>query len=211
MLQNLPLLDSTFFTALSFIFMKSERDVMRYVFCLLLLVCACNKGSSSSSPGNQTEASSPTHTEAPVINDGPADDTVVDVPLDSKAQMTEDFMTLINDHRVSIGLDPLEHLSGLQEISERHSEDMAKGTVAFGHTGFSSRCALARSVLGGGNLCAENVAMGQKTIQAAFNSWMNSSGHRANIEQARVTHTGFGFAKSSTGVWYWTQIFLEKN
>lgn len=183
---------------------------MRYVFCLLLVVWSCNKGSSTSSPGNQTEASIPVSSESPDVIDGPAEDPDVDVPLDPKAQMTADFMDLINDHRNSIGLDSLEHVEGLQEIAEEHSENMAAKIVAFGHTGFSERCDSGRSVLGGGNLCAENVANGQKTVQAAFNSWMNSSGHRANIEQARVTHTGFGFAKSSSGVWYWTQIFLEK-
>lgn len=184
---------------------------MRYVFCLLLLVWSCNKGSSTSSPGNETEASVPATAETPVVNDGPAEDTVIDVPLDPKAQMTADFMELINDHRISIGLDPLIHVEGLQEIAEGHSENMAAKIVAFGHTGFSERCSLGRSVLGGGNLCAENVANGQKTVEAAFHSWMNSSGHRANIEQSRVTHTGFGFAQSSAGTWYWTQIFLEKN
>ncbi len=184
---------------------------MRYVFCLLLLVWSCNKDSSTSVPGNQTVAGVAELTEAPVVNDGPADDTIVDVPLDPKKQMTEDFMLLINDHRQSLGIDPLIHVEGLQEIAEEHSENMAFKIVAFGHTGFSERCSLARTVLGGGNLCAENVANGQKTVQSAFNSWMNSSGHRANIEQVRVTHTGFGFAKTSSGAWYWTQIFLEKN
>jgi uncharacterized protein YkwD len=125
--------------------------------------------------------------------------------------MTEDFMNLINDHRISIGLHPLIHMIALQDISEGHSKNMASGAVAFGHTGFSDRCSLGRTVLGGGNLCAENVAMGQKTVEAAFSAWMNSSGHRANIEQERVTHTGFGFAKSASGTWYWTQLFLEKN
>jgi uncharacterized protein YkwD len=194
----------------SYIFRQSERDIMRYVFCLLLLVWSCDKGSSGSTPGIQTEAGVPAKSETPVI-DGPADDTVIDVPLDPKEEMTEEFMTLINDHRVSLGLRPLQHETGLQEIAEGHSENMAGGKVAFGHTGFSDRCALGRKVLGSANLCAENVAYGQKTVQAAFNSWMNSSGHRANIELSRVTHTGFGFAKSSSGVWYWTQIFLEKN
>lgn len=122
---------------------------------------------------------------------------------------TEEFMDLINDHRQSIGLRALIHDPGMEKIAQTHSQNMANGTVAFGHTGFSTRCSQARAVLGGGNLCAENVAYGQKTPQAAFNSWMNSSGHRANIEQSRVTHTGFGYAKNASGTVYWTQIFLE--
>lgn len=118
-------------------------------------------------------------------------------------------MDLVNDHRQGLGLRALIHDPGMEKIAQTHSQNMANGTVAFGHTGFSSRCSQARAILGGGNLCAENVAYGQKTPQAAFNSWMNSSGHRANIEQPRATHTGFGYAKSASGTLYWTQIFLE--
>lgn len=131
--------------------------------------------------------------------------------LSAEEKMTEEFMNLVNNHRVSIGLLPIEHVPELGAIARTHSEDMATNTVAFGHTGFSQRCNEARIVLNGGNLCAENVAMGQKTVTAAFNSWMNSSGHRANIEQSRVTHTGFGFKQSSGGTYYWTQLFIEKN
>lgn len=118
-------------------------------------------------------------------------------------------MDLVNDHRRSLGLRALIHDPGMERIAQGHCQNMANGSVAFGHTGFSTRCKDARSALGGGNLCAENVAYGQKTPQAAFNSWMNSSGHRANIEQSRATHTGFGYARSSSGTVYWTQIFLE--
>ena len=87
---------------------------------------------------------------------------------------------------------------------------MANKEVSFGHTGFSGRCSEAREAMDGGNLCAENVAMGQKTALAVFTAWMNSSSHRANIENARVTHSGLGFAKSSAGTIYWTHLFLEK-
>lgn len=175
---------------------------MRFVFCFFLLIWGCRE---------KTSSTTPTQTEATTVTDEPIDSTPVDVPLDPTLTITEEFMELINDHRQSIGLDPLLHVNGLGEIAEGHSEDMAKGIVAFGHTGFSSRCSAGRAVLGGGNLCAENVATGQKTVKAAFSSWMNSSGHRANIENDRLTHTGFGYSKSSSGVMYWTQIFLERN
>lgn len=125
--------------------------------------------------------------------------------------VTEEFMNLVNEHRRDLGLDPLIHSSELGNIAQKHSVDMANKLVAFGHDGFSARCSQARIVLGGGNLCAENVAMGQKTAQTVFNSWIGSAGHRANIEQPRSTHTGLGSKKSSNGTIYWTQIFIEKN
>lgn len=118
-------------------------------------------------------------------------------------------MELVNNHRLSIGKWALIHSDQLARIVEIHSIDMAKKTVAFGHDGFSERCSDSRRAMGGGNWCGENVAMGQKSPKDVFNAWMNSSGHRANIEQSRATHTGFGYAKSSNGTYYWTQIFLE--
>jgi uncharacterized protein YkwD len=120
------------------------------------------------------------------------------------------FMELVNDHRAGLGLHPLTHDAKLAAIALTHSQNMAAGSVPFGHTGFSARCSAGRSALGGGNWCAENVAQGQKTIQDAFKAWMNSPGHRANIEQTRATHTGLGMARNTGGTTYWTQVFIER-
>jgi uncharacterized protein YkwD len=172
--------------------MKRNSILTRIFFLVILLINnSCNQSESAT-------------TTLPELREG-------ENLLSAEEKMMEQFMTLVNNHRISLGKQPLEHLSQLGAIARTHSEDMASNTVAFGHTGFSQRCTEARIVIGGGNLCAENVAMGQKTVTATFNSWMNSSGHRANLEQSRVTHTGFGFKQSSTGTYYWTQIFIEKN
>lgn len=153
----------------------------------LLLLVSCGSGSGS---GNQDPNISPS--------------------LITTETAVNSFMELINDHRASLGLRPLTHDRNLGTIAETHSLNMAKAIVPFGHTGFSERCSSSRAALGGGNWCAENVAQGQKTIKDAFTAWMNSSGHRTNIESSRATHTGFGFAKSSGGTLYWTQIFIER-
>lgn len=133
-------------------------------------------------------------------------------PISSETQkITTEYMGLVNDHRLGLGLEPLILEEGLDNLAKIHSIEMAGGEVAFGHDGFSERCAEAKLVLGGSNLCAENVAMGQKTAQAVFIAWMNSDGHRANIEQSRATHTGFGFQQNQNGTYYWTQIFVESD
>ncbi len=124
--------------------------------------------------------------------------------------LTTQFMELVNNHRKKIGLKAITHVDSLALIALDHSHNMATKAVSFGHTGFSSRCSDARDAMSGGNLCAENVAMGQKTAQAVFSSWMNSSSHRANIENARLTHCGLGISQSSSGTYYWTHLFLEK-
>ncbi len=123
---------------------------------------------------------------------------------------TATFISLINDHRESMGLNKLIHDEEMDVIVGVHSEQMAEGKIPFGHLGFSERCEGSRKVLGGGNWCGENVAMGQKTPLQAFTSWINSPGHRENIENARATHTGFAYAKAEDGTLYWIQNFIEK-
>ena len=54
---------------------------------------------------------------------------------------------------------------------------------------------------------AENIAMGQSTPAAVMDSWMRSSGHRANILSTSVTEIGIGFARDSAGRPYWVQVF----
>lgn len=92
-------------------------------------------------------------------------------------------MELVYQHRQSLGLVPLIHDKYLASIVQEHSESMASGQVPFGHLGSSVRCSDSKASLGGGNWCGENVAMGQRTV-ATFSAWMNSPGHRANIEKA---------------------------
>lgn len=167
--------------------------MFRFLVVILLSLSACDY----SSNGANSQAIQP-------LSEG-------NVSTGIAQTLTNEFMDLINQHRIDIGLRPLLHDDAVGNLASKHSLDMATGAVAFGHLGFSERCLEAKSLLGGGNLCAENVAMGQKSPSSVFTSWMNSLGHRSNIEQSRVTHTGFGFAQSSSGVYYWTQIFIELN
>jgi uncharacterized protein YkwD len=55
----------------------------------------------------------------------------------------------------------------------------------------------------------ENIAKGQTTPQSVMTSWMNSSGHRANILNANYTQIGVGVVKNSSGSLIWTQQFIR--
>jgi uncharacterized protein YkwD len=54
---------------------------------------------------------------------------------------------------------------------------------------------------------AENVAWNQQNAQSAVNSWMNSSGHRANILDPSLTEMGAAMTRSARGEPYWIQVF----
>jgi uncharacterized protein YkwD len=129
----------------------------------------------------------------------------------SAIDFTEEYFELMNAHRKSLGLSSLILSPEISKISQIHSDNMAKGSVAFGHSGFSTRCTQVRSLDPQSNLCGEIVAMGQNSPAAVLKSWLNSPGHKAKIEESRYTHTGISFHKNAQGIYYWTQIFLEIN
>jgi uncharacterized protein YkwD len=57
---------------------------------------------------------------------------------------------------------------------------------------------------------AENIACGQNSPESVVSSWMNSSGHRANILNSDYRYIGVGCAYYN-GSYYWTQEFLASN
>ena len=159
---------------------------------VLLAISACGKSSSSSDKKSDVSSG---HQAA-----------IADSEMDAIAS---DYMKLVNDFRADNGANPLVYSNIMASSALGHSQNMAKGLVAFGHSGSSTRCDVIEKALGGGNLCGEIVAMGQKTPSAAFLAWKNSAGHRAIMINSRYTKTGLGFYRDASGVLYWTQIFLE--
>lgn len=156
------------------------------------------------------------NTTNPITDEPDAPDFVDDSNVSNGNEVTTDtitneFMNLLNNHRKNIGLNSIILNIDLSLIAKEHSINMANQVIDFGHDGFSFRCEEGRIILGGSKWCGENVAMGQRTAEKVFNAWLSSSGHRANIERANSTHTGFGYAKNTFGQIYWTQIFLDAN
>lgn len=117
------------------------------------------------------------------------------------------YLSLINKHRISIGLKPLQYSNVIADVALDHSEYMASGGP-FGHGGFSNRCSILRAETGSTS-CGEIVAAGQRDAEAVFRAWLNSPSHRRSIETASWTHTGLGLAESAGGRKYWTQMFLK--
>jgi uncharacterized protein YkwD len=55
---------------------------------------------------------------------------------------------------------------------------------------------------------AENIAMGQQNTQEVLRSWMNSSGHRANILNRGHRRIGVSAYRTAEGTIYWCQQFM---
>ncbi|GAA5025225.1 hypothetical protein GCM10011506_09540 [Marivirga lumbricoides] len=130
-------------------------------------------------------------------NDDPQPSTVED-----------EVLSLINDHRRSLGLANLELNTVIMEEARAHSCQMAEGSVPFGHQGFGDRVKRINEKIDGG-ASAENVANGYPTPQSVVAGWLNSSGHKKNIE-GNYNLTGIGICEKENGTLYYTQIFIKK-
>ncbi len=114
-----------------------------------------------------------------------------------------------NQFRRSNGLPALVSRNELDNLAQKHSSDMARGKVAFGHDGFKERSQKAKNELKGmmGSF-AENVAYGPKNAGEVVSGWENSPGHRRNMLGA-YKYIGIGIAADKNGRLYYTQIFAN--
>ena len=128
-----------------------------------------------------------------------------EIPL---KHMEQDILALVNRHRRSIGLNSLQLSVAESRVAARHSFNMASGVVPFGHQDLKKRMELIASQVGYISMTGENVAFGQMDAREVVAGWLNSPGHKRNIE-GDFTLTGIGIAKDSKGMIYYTQIFTR--
>lgn len=110
-------------------------------------------------------------------------------------QLTETEQTVLemaNKERTSRGLKPLVVDPSLVESAREHANWMASNRV-MQHTW---------------KPVGENIAMGQNTCTSVMNTWMNSSGHRANI-LGGWNRIGAAAYTTPSGRIYWCLQFLR--
>lgn len=122
--------------------------------------------------------------------------------------MSADILRFVNQHRRAMGLKPLQANSFISSVALGHSHDMLTGRSAFGHDGFKDRINTIKRKLGAIRVAAENVASGPMSAREVVDGWLNSPGHRRNIE-GDFRLTGIGLAYGRNGMIYFTQIFIR--
>lgn len=115
-------------------------------------------------------------------------------------------MKLINEYRVSVGLNPLEQINHISFKSEEHDDYMIANNVV-NHNNFVSRSENIVSVLGAKRV-GENVAFNYNTPKAAVTAWLNSPSHKENII-GNYTHFGIAIKTNADGKKYYTNIFAK--
>lgn len=120
----------------------------------------------------------------------------------SEVQLMEQ---LVNRHRASVGCRPLAPLAGAARAAQLHSEDMARRDY-FDHTSPDGRRLPDRLAAQGVGyrMAAENIADTPGATPAeALRLWIESPGHRRNLEDCAYTHHGVGLSNAR-----WTHVFV---
>lgn len=127
-----------------------------------------------------------------------------------KGAWAAEVLTLTNAHRASLGLGPLATSTSLTDAATWKATHMA-GYEYMAHD--DPAPPVGRSWdqrirdCGYSSGAGENIAYGYRTPQAVFQGWLDSSGHRRNIENPSYKVIGVGAAVNAEGTPYWAQVF----
>ena len=118
-----------------------------------------------------------------------------------------DLVKLINEYRISIGLNSLELINHISNKCEEHNNYMIANKVV-NHAYFQERSDNIKSVLGASNV-SEIVAYNYIQPQGVLDAWLKSPSHKEVIE-GNFTDFGVSITKSPEGKNYFTVIFIKR-
>ncbi|WP_298308981.1 CAP domain-containing protein [Flavobacterium sp.] len=135
----------------------------------------------------------------------------VEAKLITDYNYTQDEMKLaevINNYRVSKGLNTLEIINHISYKSLEHNQYMIDNNVV-NHDYFEERSNNIIQVLGAVKV-GENIAYNFSTPNSALYAWLQSPGHKANLD-GDYTHFGISITVNpATGKKYYTNMFMKK-
>lgn len=126
------------------------------------------------------------------------------------SEQAKEVLQLVNQERSKQGLRALTLSNELTSIATTKARDMAESRY-FDHNSpnYGSPFEMLQKFGVNYRSAGENIAAGQRTAKEVMNSWMNSSGHRANILNANYTQLGVGFYAGGQYDTYWVQLFIK--
>ncbi|WP_341215426.1 CAP domain-containing protein [uncultured Wocania sp.] len=139
--------------------------------------------------------------------DEKADDLVENLVVPPTKTIEIEILELINNHRLSLGLNPLADLTIVKSVAYSHTDYMVdKNEVS--HDNFYTRSNYLKSKAGAKKV-SENVAYGYSSAESVVKAWIRSDGHRATIE-GDFSNFNISAEKNEDGKWYYTNIFIKK-
>lgn len=116
-------------------------------------------------------------------------------------------LELINNHRITNGLSALRDLGTIKAVAFTHTDYMIEVSDV-SHDNFYQR-KLSLETNANARIVSENVAFGFSSAQSVVNAWLNSPGHKANIE-GDFTDFDISAEQDEDGKWYFTNIFIKR-
>jgi len=129
------------------------------------------------------------------------------IVLKNDVQMSKAILELVNDHRLSIGLNPLIMDQAYASAYAVDHTDYMISLSQINHHNFHVRSEGLKSR--GAERVGENVAYGYTDAETVVSSWLNSPAHREVIE-GNYNHSGFGVFQNEQGRYFFTQLFYLK-
>ncbi len=125
-----------------------------------------------------------------------------------EAKMIEiEILELINNYRVGMDLAPLNNLNIIKSVAFTHTDYMVSVNQVNHDNFFQRKSSLVKNA--SAKEVTENVAYAYSSAESVVNAWLNSPGHKANIE-GDFTDFDISAEKNSDGKWYFTNIFIKR-
>lgn len=122
----------------------------------------------------------------------------------------DQVLELVNKERAKVGLKALTLSDELTNVATLKAKDMAEKGY-FDHTSptYGTPFEMMKRFGIQYRSAGENIAAGQMDAQEVMDSWMNSSGHRANILNSDYEQIGIGYYTGGRYDFYWVQMFKK--
>jgi uncharacterized protein YkwD len=117
-----------------------------------------------------------------------------------------EYEQLANAHRARVGCGPLRWDNRTGSVAQAHADHMVRRDY-FSHTNPEGQSPFDRLRAAGVTYtaAAENIAYGYPTAAAVLQGWLNSDGHRRNLENCEYTHHGVGLNSGK-----WVELFIRR-
>lgn len=140
------------------------------------------------------------------VDDSAEQIEITEISIEAKSIELE-ALELINEYRLSQGLNALEDMSIVKSVALSHTDYMLENNE-ISHDNFFKRSEYLKSNTGAARV-SENVAYGYSTAETLVKAWIASDGHRENIE-GDFTNFDISAEQNENGRWYYTNIFIKK-
>ena len=139
------------------------------------------------------------------------DDNAEDIQLNLVTPQSKsieiEILDLLNNHRLSLGLNPLVDMTLVKSVALSHTDYMVDNNIV-SHDNFYKRSTYLKQNAGAINV-SENVAYGYTSAETVVRAWIKSESHKANIE-GDFTNFDVSAEVNAEGKWYYTNIFIKK-